>query len=888
VIAIAAATVIIVATSTRPGTTTSKNPSLWRGSFVKGIEPRPYGAVYLHRPLERDPQPTPRLIVSRHRLLLSILFLGILSLAARAQRPGGGNRPDPKGRIIGRVIHADSKEPAEFASITLLTMNDSVVNGTLAKANGDFALEAVPLGRYTVRISSLGSETLAIPVSVSPQHLEQDLGNLNLQPSAAVLREAEVTAEQSRVNLRVDRRVYNVEKDLSVRGGTGTDVMKNVPGLSVDVDGNVSLRNATPQILIDGRPTTLTLDMIPADDIERVEVITTPSAAFEANTSGGIVNVVLKKSNKPGYSGQVQGGGGTTGRYNLNANLSVKEEPFTFTLGGNLGGADNNTRAETDRTDRLAGEPAGYFFQTGESDNERLNGGGRAGVEWNVTNRNTLSSSVSFNRRNYESDDDQSFSNRDAAGTETSYGRQVNGAENSGNEARAQFGFRRRSPKEGKEWTSDVTWNRSERTNSSDFTTWTYGSEGTDLPRVQHNTGSTGSDQLTLQLDAQDPLNADNKLDWGLRGSWRQELSVLDVTLSDSTGADRYDSTLSNRYDVTDVVNAAYMNWSHKLGERWSVMAGFRVELTDLTAELPTKGERYTYRYPDGTKDLGKALFPSVYLSRKWEGARELQFNVSRKISRPNFFQVMPFIMFSDSRSYRVGNPALGPELTWIAEVNHLLPIGNPRNNWLTSVFTKYTSGVITGYVYPLADDPGVLVSTFVNGDDSWTYGWDNTLKIEPRKDMQITLGATLQYVEVGLGSIGARNSGWWVNGKLNVSQRFAKDWTVQLNGEYEGDRPIPQGHSLPQYGMDASVARDVTKRLNVVAGVNDVFDTRSWGSVYDTPTVYQESYRRRDQRNFRITLTWKFGEQNSSLFRRRNANPRTEPGNTGGEGGDL
>ena len=819
--------------------------------------------------------------------ILPFLFLGACTTLVHAQRPGGGQRPDLKGRVIGRVLDANTHEPAEFASVTLLTMRDSVVNGSLTKANGDFAVESVPLGRYKLRISSMGYELLEQEVSLTPQNLERDLGNLAFKPSAAVLREAEVTAEQSQVNLRVDRRVYNVEKDLSVRGGTGVDVMKNVPGLSVDVEGNLSLRNATPQILIDGRPTTLTLEMIPADDIERVEVITTPSAAFEANTTGGIVNVVLKKSNKPGYSGQVQAGAGTNGRYNASGNLSVKEDPITINLGGNFNLSDNTTKSETDRTDRVSGEPVGAFFQTGESNSERLNGGGRAGLEWKVTNRNTLSTSFSYNTRSYENADSQDFTNSDPAGNITSYGTQVNDQENSGDELRGQIGFRRKSPKEGKEWTSDLTWNRSDRNNSSTFTTTTYGDEGSAIPRVQQNEGSTNSDQFTFQLDAQDPINGKNKLDWGLRSSWRHELSLLDVTVSDSTGSPVYDSVLSNQYDVDDIVNAAYTNWSHTLSEHWSVMAGFRVELTDLQAELPTKGESFSYKYPDGTEDIGKTLFPSLYFSRKWEGAREFQFNLSRKINRPNFFQVMPFVMFSDSRSYRIGNPALGPELTWIGEVNHLLPLKTPRNNWLTSVFAKYTSDVITNYVYPKPDDPEVLVSTFVNGDDSWTYGWENTLKVEPRKDMQVTVGGTVQYVEVGLSSINAQNSGWALNGKVNVSQRFAKDWTVQINGEYEGERPIPQGYSMPQWGVDFSIATDVTKRLNIVASVNDVFDSRRWGNVYDTPTVYQESYRRRDQRNARISITWKFGEQNTSLFRRRN-NQRAEPGSGGTEGGDF
>lgn len=818
------------------------------------------------------------------RPLFTLLACALLAREAGAQRPGG-QRPDAKGRIIGRLLEEASSEPVPFASVTLLNARDSILNGTLTRANGDFAFDAVPMGRCTVRITSMGYEDLEVSITMTPALPEKDLGDLRMKVSAVVMQQAEVTAEASRMQLQVDRRVYNVEKDLSVRGGTGEDVMKNVPGLSVDVDGGITLRNATPQILIDGRPTSLTLDMIPAEDIERVEVITTPGAQFEANTTGGIVNVVLKRSNKPGYSGQVQGGAGSNGRYNGSANLNVKEEPFTYSLSGNFNLSNANTTTGTDRTDRINGEDLGSFTQDGESESERFMRGFRAGIEWNVTNRNTLGANVSYNRRSYENLDEQWFTNTSVDNTVASEGDQVNTQENSGGEWRPQLSFRRRSPRQGHEWTTDLTWNISERSSRSDFITDYDDPAGND--RTQHNEGSSNNDQLTWQLDVQDPRNENNKIDWGARISWRKEHSELDVTVDDSSGVARYDSVLSNVYDVNDRVYAAYGNWSHRFDERWSLLTGLRIEATNMVAELPTKNEEYRYVYPDGTDDIGKILFPGVYLSRKWEGSREFQVNFSRKINRPNFWQVMPFVMFSDSRSYRIGNPALGPEFTWIGETNHLLPIGSPRNTWLTSVFAKYTTDVITNYVYPKEDDPEVLVSTFVNGDDSWTYGWDNTFKLEPAKGLQGTAGVIIQYIEVGMSSINARNSGWTFNGKLNLSQRINSEWAVQVNGEYEGQRPIPQGHSMPQYGVDVSVNYEPNKRLSITGGVNDVFDTRRWGNVYDTDVVYQESYRRRDSRHARISISWKFGEQNSSLFRRR-TNQRREPGAEGGEGGDM
>lgn len=813
-------------------------------------------------------------------------FLILTAGAGMAQPPG-----TPQGKVQGRVLQAATSEPVEYATIALLAQrSDSVITGTLARGNGDFVLGSVPAGTHRLRVSSVGFETLLLEVTVDPRQPAQDLGDLRLNASAVSLEVAEVTAERSQVSLQVDRRVYNVDKDLSSRGATALDVMKNVPGLSVDVDGGITLRNASPQLLIDGRPTTLSLEQIPSEEIERVEVITTPGAAFDAGTTGGIVNVVLKKSTRPGYSGQLQGGAGTNGRLQGSGNLNMKEDPIAMTLSYNANLSDNLTDSETDRIDRENGEDIGTFTQDGESSSERLMHGGRLGVDLNLTNRSTLSVSQSVRSRGHQSDDEQDFVNSDPAGTITSYGEQVNTQEHEGRDLTSQLAWRHTSPKPNKEWTADLTYNRGDRSNGSTYTTTTHSPDGGDAegsPRVQQSSGTTEERQWTFQFDAADPLNERHKVDWGGKGAYKLEHNVLDVQVSDSGAAFVTDSVLSSEYRITDGTAAAYINWAHKLTDHWSLLAGLRLEPTFFEAELPDAEETFSYRYPDGGHDLDKAIFPSLYFSRKWADAREFQVNFSRKINRPRFWQVMPFVMFSDSRSYRIGNPALAPELTGIGEVNHLLPFGTGgRSNWLTSAFVRYTADVITSYTYPKPDDPEVLVSTFVNGDASWTYGWDNTVKLEPRTGLQITLGAVVQYVEVGLtsGTEPLRNSGWMFTGKMNASQRIAKDWVLQVNGEYEGPKPVPQGHSLANYGVDLSVGADLNKRFNLVASLNDVFNTRRWGSVYDTDQFYLESYRRREQRYARLTLTWKFGEQNTSLFRRK-GQQRREPGQDGGEG---
>lgn len=824
----------------------------------------------------------------RVNLVVALFLLGIPALA---QRPGGG---PSIGRVYGRVLDGGTGKGAEFTTVAIrLAMRDSLIGGTITDGKGEFSIDRLPVGApLKVTVSFIGFTPWEKQVQLTRDRMELDLGNISLQPDAELLKEVEVVGERATMTMQVDRRVFNVEKDMSTQGGSGVDVMKNVPGLSVDLDGNVQMRGSSPQILVDGRPTAMSLEQIPAEDIERVEVITNPSVAFDANATGGIINVVLKKNTKPGYSGQVQAGIGTNQRYQGGGNINMKEGRWGFNLSGNYNTGANNTNGLTDRTELSNGDVTGYFSQDARSESMRTMLGGRLGVDWQVTNRNLITFSQGLRAHDMSGDDYLDATILGPGRELLSTASQYNGTRTNTLSTTTQIGFRRKSPKEGREWNADLTYNRWARDSRADFDQYTYASDGGAMassPRLQDNIGGSGFNELTLQADFTEPLGGKDKLEYGMKADWKLDNTYLDVFVtSPLVGNNVLDTSLTNDYDITDIINAAYVNWQHRLTDHWSMQAGFRFEQTWYVTELKNKDITFSYKYPDGAENLAKALFPALYLSRKWDDSmREVQVNISRKISRPRFWQIMPFIMNADSRNVRIGNPTLAPELSTLAEVNHLLPFMKGKASWLTSAFGRYTEGVITSYATPLPSDTTLLLNTFVNGSYSASGGWENILKIEPVQGLQFTLSGTLQYTDIALSSTqnGTRNQGFNWNAKALVAWRFMKDWNMQLNGEYESRRIQPQGLNIPQYGLDLSVGHDLTKKLSAVVAVNDVFYTRKWGNIIDTAYLYQESFRRREMRYVRFTLTWKFGEQNTSIFRRRQQQQR-EPG--GSSGGDM
>lgn len=825
--------------------------------------------------------------------LVFILFSFLVSTQLLAQRGPGGARSI--GQVYGRLVD-ESRKPVPFASLSVL-VRDSVVGGALVKENGDFDVPNLPLGTLHLRVVAMGYSSLEQEFTLTLESPSRDLGNLRITADAVVLQAAEVSKERATQVLQVDRRVYNVDKDISVVGGDATDVMKNIPGLTVDVDGNVEMRGKSPQVFVDGRPTTLSLDQIPASDIERVEVITNPSVIFDASATGGIVNVVMKKTVRPGYSGQLQAGIGTDDRYDASGSLLMRQGRSSFNLNLGFGHGAPLGTGYNDRTDLADGQPTGYFLQNNTRTNEHLRKNARLSWDYKLNVRNTISLMQGFYSGNRSSIEDQTFRSLDAARNQIGDGTQHNTSDGRYNTYTTRAGFMRTTTKPGKEWSTDLTLNISDRT--SPATTEQF-SQGSDMIVPGHSfqsRDSKGNDQeWTWQADVSDAYAENRKLEWGFKANYLQSRSSMAVSyVNDTLPAIIRDTLLSNAYLIGTYVNAAYVNWSTKLTPQWTLQTGLRVEQNSMNAERTDRGSSFSYNYPNGLDDLGRVLFPALYLSHKWDAAdgklqRELQVNVSRKVNRPNHYQMMPFIMSTDARSYRIGNPLLLPEMSTILEVNHLLPFGE-KGNWLSSLYGRFTTDVITSYTTPLESDPNVLLSTFVNGDQNQGFGWENTVKLTLWQGLEATLNGNIQWVEIGLTQNGRQytNTGVNFDGKVNLSQKLPKGFSVQVNGGYTGPRVIPQGYSLEQYSLDISARKELNKSLFLTASADNIFDSRGWGSYTETPYFTQKNYRSWGNRSFRISATWRFGKPDAQLFRRKPASterrvPSTSGGDDGGE----
>lgn len=823
--------------------------------------------------------------------MIRILIITIVLFASQLNSIFAQNGPPtgmmPKGgkvaniaRMYGKVIDASTGKPVEFASVVLLWFNkDSLIAGCLAKENGDFTLENLPpYGGYRLRVTFLGYKTLENKVYiVPPNKLDQDLGDIKIEPDEKLLKEVEVTTAKSTFVMSVDRKVYNVDKDLSVRGGTALDVMKNIPTISVDGDGNATLRESSVQIYIDGRPTTLTLPQVPADQIDHVEVISNPSVKFAANTTGGIINIVLKKNTKPGYNGMLMGNIGTNDRYGTMASLNIKQNPFNLSMMYSVNTQINNNDGFTHRTDLYNGNVVDYFNQNNVTRMANLHQFGKVGIDYAINNRNTISFSENIVNGNYNNNDVQHFEFLNSSQGLMSGGYRINNSVSGFYNFTSQILYKKTYPVAGKELTIDANHNYSKSWSEYQFNTYNKDNNGNDIPfspDMQHNIGGGNSNQYIFQLDYVNPKTEKSKIEMGIRSFYKNSLNFNNTT-NYNYGTSQYekDTILGTNYIIDDMVNAAYINYSNYTIWNIGYMTGLRFEQTFFKGTNATRNQTFQYIYPGDLNTIQNSLFPAIYLSKKFGTKHEVQFNLSRKIERPGFFQTMPFVMFADKKNYRIGNPALKPEFINVSEINYNRIF--EKGNWLVSAYGRYSEQPITNAVYPSELDTTVLVNSFLNGKNSFRYGSENTLRWTFFKKLTTTFNIDVFYLYLNSGIVNNEPSkvtkGWSYKGKVTLSYNLPWQMTLQVNGNYEAPKAIINGVSRAVYFMDVSLNKMIATKWIFTANVSDVFNTKRMGSDIVTDYYTQSLTRRRETRYFKFSVSYLFGKMDASIFKKRN-----------------
>ena len=863
------------------------------------------------------------------KYILVLLFTFSLSFL-QAQMPGGGNRGQMGGQnlnlghLYGKVLETVNNKPMEAASVVLIQnkfdsatkkRKDVVVGGMLTDKKGDFSLENLNImASYKLKITAIGFKAYEQKVgfelnmagakngdmSSMLSAVDKDLGNLSLSPDPQQLENVTVTAGKSLLEMKIDRKVFNVEKNLTSVGGTAVDVMKNVPSVNVDIDGNVTLRNAAPQIFVDGRPSTLTLDQIPADEIASVEIITNPSAKFDASGGGsGILNIVLKKNKRAGYNGNINASLDSRLRPGFGGDINVKQSKINFFARGRLGLRKSLTDAKSMRTDFLNNDTSSILVQNNNPVNKGYFGFGRGGFDYFIDNRNTITVGVTYVKGEFNNDD-LIYMNRD-----TLYKNNIIISDKGTRLTKTSFNFRNvgtnlsfkhNYTKPNKELTVDFNYNMVKNSNDGNYATQYF--QLNNNPKTNlflEKTKGNGSTRFfTAQSDFVNPISENLKLEMGVRAAVRSFSSTTNNYLQDANGQYILIPGFSNNYKFTDEVYAAYTTFSQKI-KSFTYQLGLRLESSKYNGNLISINKKFTNQYPF-------SLFPSVFMTYKPNEKSDLQLNYSRKINRPNFFQLLPSYDISDPLNLSIGNPDLKPEFTNLIELSYQNQLSK-KTSFLSTIYLRNTNNLITSYQFkdknpdPAAKPDSVIISTYANANTSYNVGLELTTKTKFASWWDFTANVNLYNSTLKAGTVGgADNSRWSMFGKINNNFKLPKNYSIQLSGDYQAKTILPpsssggggrgmmgggmfggsqigaQGYIKPNYGVDIAIKKEFLKNnaASLTLQMNDVFRTKLSATHSQSQYFVQDNERRRDPQVLRLNFNYRFGKMDVSLFKKK------------------
>jgi len=810
-------------------------------------------------------------------VLLVFLFTSFYNYSQ--QGPGGKN----KVKVTGKVYEKVSKQPLEYATISITAPNDTkVIAGGITNPKGEFEVGVAP-GTYDIKVEFISFKS----TEIKQKSIQDDtnLGVVNLSEDAAQLNEVVVRAEKSTVEIKLDKKVYNVGQDMMVKGGTVSDVLDNVPSVSVDTEGNVSLRGSDNiRILIDGRPSQAinvaeALRQLPADAIDKVEVITNPSARYDAEGGSGIINIILKKGKNQGFNGTFIASTGLPETYGLSANLNYKTEKLNyFTTAGynyrtNEGGSLTNTTYYN-----ADGSPKGYLDE--DRDTKRIRDGfnARGGVEWTLTPSTFWTNAINYQKNSGEDTDLINYNNFDAEHAFTGSTYRLNNADTGSENVEFTSNLIKNFNDKGHKLTADLSISRNTDDSNSIITA---------SPNFNTTLNDQVQKQVLFQADYVLPLGKGSQFEAGYKGSFGDLNNEYFVT--DDTG--NKDPNLSNTLEYKENINALYTQYGFKVN-KFSYLFGLRWEDTNIQVNLLDNNDFNTKKYNN--------LFPSAFISYEISDQSNFTASYSKRLTRPRGRFMNPAVNYSSNVNIFQGNPDLDPSLTDKYDIGYIKRWDKVTFN--TSAYFEDTKDVFSFVRTPNGQEVNgipVILSRPINLGKEQKFGFEFTLNYTPFKWWKLNSNFNLYNVKTTgentytdtQGNLVVQNldnqaNTWFARINSKVTLPYKIDW--QLNGTYNGAQKTAQGKNLDQFAMNTAFSKDVLKdKATIAFNISDIFNSRIMRSYTylqnDTTLESQKSYGEMQfrKRQFNLSFTYRFNKAKTD--RDKNTQPRNDGGGDGG-----
>ncbi|SPZ91688.1 Colicin I receptor precursor [Sphingobacterium multivorum] len=748
-----------------------------------------------------------------------------------------------------------------------------LVKGGQSVSQGFLLLSDIKPGKYIVRITYVGYETQTIDSIAVLGGKSKDLGRIALKPTGNMLNEVVIEGRAPAMQIGIDRKIFNVGESLVSAGGTATDVLANVPTLQVDQDGSVSLRGSSSvKILIDGRESALAgndvtslLQSLPANSIEKVEVITNPSSKYDAEGQTGIINIVLKKNIRTGLNGSINTSAGSYDNYMAGITLNYRDRKFNYFGSYNFNKRNMLGSGKTDNT--FFGDSTRNYSES-ESSRKGNSHTVKAGFDYNMSDRTSLSFSGNLSIRDNKRIEDLNYEFfKQSQMTGTSVRNSTQFEDDLGYELNADF--KHQFKREGEELTGNASYGRDKEDGTNDFSqNYTDGRKATSRKNVTSEDGKN----INLQLDYVLPFSEVSKFEAGYRSQIRKSFDTQFSRSLDSIGNYVPDYRISNDFDFTSTVHAIYANYQNKLTDKIGYQIGLRGEQFELKSTYFSK-DPAAVETESNAKQKFFRLYPTLFLTYDvGENGDKVQFSYSRRVQRARGWQVNPFLNVSDDLNYRQGNPNLKPEDVHSLEMSFAKTFG--KVNLISSAYFNHASEVIQPFVYKIED--GRTYSRWENMTSRNLSGFEFISKINATKDFDFTFNLNLIHIQYNANpdyDIKERND-FAYNANLTANYRFTPTFSAQVRGEYNSSRVMAQGQMNAMKGMDLALKKDVfKKKASIMLNVRDVFNSRKMNGVTETSQLISNFEHRWMKRMVTLSLSYRFGSQDLNKSKKKESN---------------
>ena len=816
--------------------------------------------------------------------ILCLMLLALpLNMAAQAT-----------GSIYGKVIDNENNEPLGFVTVALMPEGSNTpVAGCSTDDEGRFELLNIKAGKYTLKFSYVGYINDSRSANVTSGAC--NVGTIKLKNDRKLLKEIVVTEQRSQMSFEIDKRIFTVDQNIASTGGSASDILADIPSVEVDTEGTVSLRGSeSVTVWINGKSSGLTgdnqgdiLQQLPAGSIERIEVITNPSAKHSPEGTAGIINIILKRDRKAGYYGNAQAGADSRGGFNVGANYNYSSGAVDAYAGLNYRNMRFKNSGYTHT--KYFGQQS-YIDQTSTGSHNPNNIFARGGVTWHITEKDDVFANVMgmFGGGKHISNIKSQSGSLDA----------------DGNKLEPTELMTRSTDQNGKPKMYNVEVGYTHRWNDTHFIdlsvghhSWqqtreaTYRQENTNTATAetknsyQFQDNRNRSDKTEIKLDYQYKINDNHRIEAGYKGDFADDHSPV-ITYNEEKH-ETPDPQLYNVFDYKQQTHALYGTYSGRLG-KFGYQLGLRGEYWEVSTRSTDWNDKQNGVLQPYSHNNFFKLFPSAFISYEISEGHEIQANYTRRLRRPWGGQLNSFKNISDSKNISYGNPDLTPEYSNAYELNY---IKNWNKHTLSvSAYYRTTDDVIERISY---NEEDVIYTTHENVAETQSAGVEIVGKNKLFKILDLTTSINLFYYKLdafkytiyGHEITGDADENFSWNARMTASIILPWSITMQVTGRYNARRIVAQGFREPDYMLDIGLRKTFNQNWSLSLNARDLLDSRSRHSVTINDNFYRDSKNSHGGRSFGFTLTYNFGNMKAKMPKRK---PQEIPNSGYDEYGDM